>query len=142
MALYADTSALVRMYLLDEAGSADLREMLLEGDARVITSELSRLELARSFRAAERARRIADAKPYLAAADSDFSGPIDLVRLRARSVLRRALELILELRVGTLDSIHLAVALETSEMIDDELVFVTRDREQAEAARALGFAVA
>jgi predicted nucleic acid-binding protein len=47
---------------------------------------------------------------------------------------------LIEHRVGTLDALHLAVAIELRETEGaSNTIFVTRDRDQAAAAKALGF---
>ena len=142
--LYADASALVRAYLDDELGSASVRRLLLESDEQVITSELSLIEVTRAFRAAERSGRILDAGAALVGVEEDFSGrgPVLVVELRSDPVLQRAREVVLAHRVGTLDAIHLAVAIEESDALGEPIVFVTRDDEQAIAARDLGLDVA
>jgi hypothetical protein len=142
--LYADSSALVRAYLGDEPGSASVRWLLLESEEQVVTSELSLVEVTRAFRAAERSGRIVDAAAALAGVEEDFSerGPVLVIELRSDPVLQRAREVVLAHRVGTLDAIHLAVAIEESEALGESLVFVTRDDEQSIAARELGFEVA
>ena len=142
--LYADASALVRAYLGDEPGSASVRSLLLESEEQVITSELSLVEVTRAFRAAERSGRILDAAAALVGVEEDFSGrgPVLVIGLRSDPVLQRAREVVLAHRVGTLDAIHLAVAIEESEALGEPIVFVTRDGEQSIAARALGLEIA
>jgi hypothetical protein len=54
-------------------------------------------------------------------------------------ILPCARDLVLEHRLGTLHAIHLAVAVEERRRSPDPVVFVTRDADQAAAARALGF---
>lgn len=143
--LYADTSALVRAYFEDEGDHALLREELLEGADPVVTSELARVELASAIRAATIAGRLRRSSGLLARidADCDEHGPIAMLRLRADAVLPVAYNLVLEHRLRTLDAIHLAVALEECPVLagDDDVVFVTRDEDQAAAARAVGFTV-
>lgn len=142
--LYADSSALVRAYLGDEPGSTTLRHFLLESDELVVTSELSLLEVTRALCAAERSGRIPTGGKALEGVEADFStgGPVLVIGLRANPVLRRARAVVLAHRVGTLDAIHLAVALEERSALDEPIVFVTRDDEQAIAARELGFETA
>lgn len=142
--LYADSSALVRAYLGDEPGSASLRHLLLESEELVVTSELSLIEVTRAFRAAERSGRIPEAEAALEGVEGDFSerGPVLVIGLRTDPVLRRARAVVLTHRVGTLDAIHLAVAIEERSALDEPIVFVTRDDEQAIAARELGFEIA
>ncbi|MEP7378441.1 MAG: type II toxin-antitoxin system VapC family toxin [Chloroflexota bacterium] len=143
--VFADTSAIVRAYLLDEADHAELRRLVLEDENAVLVSEIARVEFARAMRSAARARRIDDWAIVVDRFDADCQadGPIRLVELRPRSVLRTAQRLVLEHQLGTLDAIHLAVAIEEREMITDmgPLVFLTRDDDQATAARAEGFEV-
>lgn len=142
--LYADSSALVRAYLDDEREHGPLRRLLLETEDTVVTSELSSVELFSAFAAAQRAGRLSDLAGLLAKVDDTFSGsPIMPIRLDPRRVVPLSRHLVLDHRLRALDAIHLAVALETAdEAPDEELVFVTRDREQAAAAKELGFAVA
>lgn len=121
-----------------------MRRLLLESEQQVITSELSLIELTRAFRAAGRAGRIHEAEEALNGVEEDFSqqGPVIVIGLRTDPVLRRARAVVLTHRVGTLDAIHLAVAIEESETLGEPIVFVTRDGEQAIAARELGLEVA
>lgn len=112
----------------------------------VLTSDLARVELASAVRAAGRARRVDDWHGLLARidADCDAEGPITLLELRPSPTIATARRLVLEHRLAALDALHLAVALEDARVVagDEELVFVTRDRDQATAAAALGLAVA
>ncbi len=143
--IYADASALARAYLIDEPEHNVLLGILLEGDDVVVTSELTRVELASAVRAALAAGRIRGPEDVLARIDLDLggSGPVSVLRLRPESVIPSAHRLVLEHRLRTLDALHLAVALEECPAIagDEEIVFVTRDRDQATAAEAVGFAV-
>lgn len=143
--LYADTSALARAYLPDEPDHETLRAILLEGTEPVVTSELARLELASAITAAARAKRLPRVRRLLARIETDLGsdGPVALVVLRSDVVFPTALRLVIEHRLRTLDAIHLAVAIE--EFSDpapaEGLAFVTRDRQQAAAARAMGLSV-
>ena len=139
--LYADTSALARAFLSDEPDSSDLESLLFESDAVVVTSELSRVELARVVTAAERAGRIESADDLLAVIDTDLTTAIGLLPLQLATALPQARKIVLDHRVRTLDAIHLAVAVELRDGEQDEVTFVTRDADQAAAAEALGFAV-
>lgn len=142
--LYADPSALVRAYFTDEPDHEQLRQILRETTEGVTTCELSRVEYASAVRRAASSGRILDAQGYLDRFDLDASGhPITLLALRSEPILRRAYELVGIHRLRTLDAIHLAVALEDGRAVaaGEELVFVTRDADQATAAHALGLAV-
>lgn len=142
---YADTSALLRAYFADEPDHAQLRASLLEGDEPVVTSEVTRVEMASAVRAAAVAGRLPRWRELLDRIDADCAedGPIALLALRPRLVLPTAHRLVLDHRLRTLDAIHLAVALEECpELADGEdVVFVTRDKDQAVVAGALGLRV-
>ena len=142
--LYADTSALVRAYFVDELEHPALHELLLGGDEPVVTSEVTRLEVASAAAAAVRAGRVPEAAVVLDAFDADCGddGPLALLRLQPEEVLPRAVELVQRQRLRTLDAIHVAVALSVPRLlVVDDLAFVTRDQGQAAAAQALGLTV-
>jgi uncharacterized protein len=144
--LYADTSALLGAYFADEPDHALLRATLLEGDEPVVTSELTRAEIASAVRGAAAAGRLPRWRALLDRIDADCAedGPIALLALRPRVVLPTAHRLVLDHRLRTLDAIHLAVAVEECpELAGDgeDVAFVTRDRDQGIAATALGLTV-
>lgn len=143
--LYGDPSAVVRAYFADEEDHVALRDMLLFGREPVLMSEVGRIEMTSAITAAQRAGRIPDATPVIARFEADCApgGPLNLLAIRSSNVMSRANRLVLEHPLRPLDAIHLAVVLEDGLAIagDDGLVFVTRDRRQADAAIALGFDV-
>ncbi|HET7044679.1 MAG TPA: PIN domain-containing protein [Gaiellaceae bacterium] len=142
--IYADTSAIVRSYFVDEAEHEELRALLLSGD-RVVSSELARVELASAAAAALRAGRLRRSDRLLSRFDAEWrnDGLLTLLDLDPALVLPHAYRLVLQHRLRTLDAIHLAVALDAARALAvDELVFVSRDVDQAAAASALGLAVA
>lgn len=140
---YADTSALVRCYLVDEDEHKRLRGLLLEGRETVVTSEITRVELASALHSAARCGRLRRPDWLLARVDADCGpeGPIALLALDAGTVLPRARQLVVDHPVRTLDAIHLAVAATTvTELAAGEpLEFVTCDQRQAQVADTLGF---
>lgn len=142
---YADTSAIVRCYFPEEPDHAELRTMLLEGSEPVVTSELTRLEMASAVHAAHRAGRVTDPDGVLAAFDVDCGedGPVALLRLQPDVVLGLAATLLSEHPLRSLDALHLAVARSTSADLaaGEPVVLVTRDHRQADAAAALGMPV-
>jgi predicted nucleic acid-binding protein len=140
--LFADSSALTRIYLEDERESDELAALLLESDTVTLASELVYVELARALKNAERGGRISSAEAILSVVDADLARSVSLIDLEPATVLPGARELILEYRLGTLDAIHLAVALDEARRADEPLTFVTRDGDQAAAAKALGFELA
>ena len=142
--LYADTSAVLRAYFVDEQDHEMLRRLLLDGDEPVVTSEITRLEVAGAAAAAARAGRIPDHAVVLDAFDADCGdeGAITLLRLEPEEALSRAVDLVQQQRLRTLDAIHLAVALNAARFVAmDDLEFVTRDNGQALAAAAFGLTV-
>jgi predicted nucleic acid-binding protein len=140
---YADTSSLVGAYFADEVRHLELRELLLEGDEQVVTSELARLELTSAVRAAARGGRIDDAGPVMDRFDADCGdrGPLALIRLVPERAFPEAHRLLVAHRLRSLDALHLSAALLLKrELVGvDDIVFVTEDRDQARAARAEGF---
>jgi uncharacterized protein len=144
--LYCDSSALVRAYLADEPEHAELSRVVLDADRLVITSALTEVELVAAIWAAARRGRVAGATPRIeeAAADMSPDGSVTLIALDPAPVLSRARALCERHRLRALDAIHLAVALSEREELagEGELVFVTRDADQAAAARAEGLVVA
>ena len=142
---YADTSALARAYLPDEDEHSELRSLLLERNAPVVTSEITRLELASAIRAAVAARRTKGLTELLARIDADLAedGAVSGIDLRPQLIFPTAYRFVLDHRLRPLDAIHLAVCSEECPTLagDDEIVFVTRDEDQARVARVLGFEV-
>lgn len=141
-AVYADTSALVRAYFPDEEDHEYLRNLLLEGREPVVTSEITRVELASAIVAAFRDGRLDDRDTMLLRVDADCSdeGPIAVLRLDSGPVLEVAYDLVKAHRLRALDAIHLAVAAEVGPRLDPGgIAFITRDRDQAAAASELGF---
>jgi uncharacterized protein len=142
---YVDTSALVRCYFPDEADHDELRASLLEGADPVVTSELTRVELASAISAAHRAGRVAEPAELLATIDADCGehGPIALLRLEPDKVLGVAATLVSEYPLRTLDALHLAVASTTAAELagSEPVVLVSRDQRQRAAATAIGMPV-
>lgn len=136
----------MRAYLQEEPDHVALRQLLLEGEDPVISSALTRLELASAAHAAGRARRLSEPSRLIDRFDTDcgHGGLVALVRLRPDPVLETARRIVTHHGQRTLDAIHLAVALEDGVPLamPDALVFVTRDRAQSRAAVRLGLEVA
>jgi predicted nucleic acid-binding protein len=143
--LYADTSAVVRAYFADEKDHAGLRKLLLDGPDPVVTSELTRVEFASAVTAATRAHRLEMRSRLLHRFDLDCgpSGPFTLLRLDSAEVLPVARRLVTHQQVKTLDALHIAVALTdaTALAAGEPVVLVTRDKQQAAAAEAVGLSV-
>jgi len=144
--LYADTSALVRAYFVDDVDHDPLRRLLLEGDDPVITIELARLEFTAAVEAAARAGRLRRSRPVLARFDADCggSGPLALVALDPLSTFPEAHRLLRRHPLRALDALHLAVALQELPALaaGDAVGFVTRDAAQGAAAAGEGLPLA
>ncbi|GAA5119698.1 type II toxin-antitoxin system VapC family toxin [Pseudonocardia adelaidensis] len=145
MLRYVDTSALVRCYFPDEPDHEELRALLLEAVEPVVTSELTRLEVASAVHAAHRAGRLRDPAELLDVVDTDCGedGPIALLRLQPEVVFGLAADLVAKHPLRSLDALHLAVARSTAAELaaGEPVVLVTRDHRQAAAAAALGMPV-
>ena len=143
--LYADASAVVRAYLVDEPDQPELARRLLEASEPVVTSELTRIEFAGAVTRAERVGRIRVAKELIGLFDRDSGteGRISLVPLRREPVLATAHRISVRYGLSALDSLHLAVAMNESDSAGSAspFVFVTRDEDQAATARAEGLDV-
>ena len=138
--VYCDSSALVRVYLADEAGTPT-SPLLLDPRRLVVTSALTEVEIV----AAIRARRVQAAikfrmwpSPRRRRRWGRRPGPL-LARSTRRVCFRERERSVQIHRLRALDAVHLAVALTSAaEEMDGEFVFVTRDADQAAAARAEG----
>lgn len=143
--LYVDTSALMRVYFADEPEHDELSRLVLDGEDPVVTSELTQGELASAATVAARTGRLSDPQIVVEGFESDCEaeGPLTLLSLDLETALSTAQRVVIQHRVRTLDAIHLAVAINDAAALaeDESVVFVTRDKTQAEAANALGMEV-
>ncbi len=143
MITYADASEIVGA-LLSEVDDPE-RMIVLDGNQTIFVSEVATVEVASALMAAQRAARIPDGPSVIATFESWCApgGRIKLLALRPAQVIEHASRLTQEHRLYALDAIHLAVALEELVPVaaGETVRFVTRDRTQADAARALGFTV-
>lgn len=141
---YVDTSALARAYLADEAEHETLRARILGSADVVVTWALSLVEMTSAIRSAQRAGRIGDADHIVAgvARDMVLGRVIPLTGDPGR-LLDRAQDLCDRHPLRALDAMHLAVALHDAgdALPDADVVFLTRDDAQAEAARREGLLV-
>lgn len=135
MNVYVDASVVVRL-LLGEANP-----LATWGHWSVaVSSELGRLEV---MRALERLRVLKEVTneefAYLAHAASTLLSQIQFLPIEPVT-LRRAAAYFPTV-ISAPDSIHLATALLWQEDTDEDLTFLTHDRQLAAAARACGLAV-
>src|SRR3989475_9324777 len=140
--LYADSRALLRAYSADEDEHIELRSLLLGEREAVVTSEITRLELASAVRSAYSARRAARSSDLLGRIEGDLAedGAISPIDLRADAIIPTAYRFILEHRLRPLDAIHLAVCVEDFPGLagGEKIAFFTPGTHQAPAARFLG----
>ena len=143
--LYVDTSAVIRAYFPDEDDHEALRQRVLLGSDPVVSSEVTRIEVASAISGAHRAGRLTNPKTIQDQFDVDCSqaGLITLLRLDPQTALPLAYRLVAQYPLRTMDAIHLAVALTDAVSLaeGDEVTMVTRDKRQAAAARAQGLNV-
>jgi hypothetical protein len=115
---------------------------LLNGSDPVVTSELTRIELASAVHAAHRAGRLGEPGALLDVVDADCaeSGPIALLRMQPEVVFGFAADLLARFPLRTLDALHLAVAQTTATQLSggEPIALVSRDDRQRAAAEALG----
>ncbi|MGH3674400.1 MAG: type II toxin-antitoxin system VapC family toxin [Mycobacterium sp.] len=128
MHVYMDTSALVKLIVVEPESSA-LQDFLnrLPSDGR-FTSALARMELTRAIARRGSIEAVAHARRVLA--------KLDLVPLNSRLLDAAATMMPPELR--SLDAIHLAAALTATDL----RAIATYDNRLAEAAATAGLAVA
>jgi uncharacterized protein len=129
--LYADTSALLKRYV-DEADS-DRAVELLGADPELVTGRHTIVEVRRNLARLLAARDATAARATFASDLASFS----IVELDA-ATCELAATIAEQTGVRTLDALHLGAA----RRLGTALTFLTFDVRQAQAARALGFAVA
>jgi predicted nucleic acid-binding protein len=140
---YWDTSCLVKLYV-PEMDSAFFRSHVV-GGATIVTSELARLELWTTFRRKEALGDVAHGGGLqaLRAYDTDVLGGLvtvvpmtAIVRSQFESVIEQCLSRVPPLPLRTLDALHLATAVTSSES-----QFVATDKRLRGAASMLGLTV-
>ena len=145
MIAYVDTSVLVRAFLPDENGHPETRRLLDDDESALITGTWTRVELASALtRAARNGRSSAAALVDAAMSTVGDAGRVAVVTLPQDEVERAAFALARDPGLRAMDAWHVAVAGIALPMLaepGEARAFATRDREQAAAARALGFEV-
>ena len=145
MAIFADTSAVVRAYLSDEPDHATLAEVLLAGPEPVVISALAEVEfvsaVARATRDGRIGQSLADCLLADFGADTASDGRLAVATFDAEAAFATAKRLLGKYRLRTLDALQLAAAMSVAATTDEELAFCTRDEDQAAVARAEHFSV-
>ena len=147
-ALYLDTSALVKLFVVED-GSALVRGLVRgRSSARaLLVSRLGYTEASVSLARMVHLGRIpaADLPKHLGALDDYWEESIQEVEL-SETVLRDARELAQRFPLRTYDAIHLASAREAKRMLrgafEGELRFLAFDAGMVNVARSLGFTIA
>lgn len=144
MIVYVDTSVLARAVLPDELGHHEALALLDDDQPALVTGSWTRIELAAALTRAARLGRV-EAGPLVEAALGMLgeSGRVAVAAAPQDQVEAGAFILVRKYGLRAMDAWHLACAqLILPQLAEpgEERAFATRDIEQAEAARALGFA--
>lgn len=146
MIVYLDSSVLARSYLDDEDGHEEALALLEDPDITRVTGKWTRIEVSGALiRATRSGRHATDEHGLLATLDADLDteGRVAELTVAQENVEDRALELVREHALRTLDTWHLAVASLTVPALakpeKEEIAFASRDDEQAAVAEELGF---
>jgi uncharacterized protein len=144
--VYLDSSVLARSYLPDEDGHEQALALLEDPDITRVTGKLTRIEVSGALiRATRNGRHAIDEQALFATLDADLDAGGRVVELAVaqESVEGRALELVREHALRTLDTWHVAVASLTVPALakpeKEEIAFASRDEDQTTVAEALGF---
>jgi uncharacterized protein len=144
--VYLDSSVLARSYLDDEHGHKEAVALLENPDMKRVTGKWTRIEVSGALlRAARSGRNEADEHSLLTILDVDLGAKGRVTELAASQadVEQKALEIVREHALRTLDAWHLAVASLTVPALaaseQEEIGFASRDEEQAAVAEGLGF---
>ena len=145
MIVYLDSSVLARSYLDDEDGHEQAVALLEDPDITRVTGKWTRIEVSGALiRATRSGRHKTDEQGLLSALDADLDagGRVAELTVAQENVEDRALQLVREHALRTLDIWHLAVASLTVPALakpEQEIGFASRDDEQATVAEELGF---
>jgi uncharacterized protein len=144
--VYLDSSVLARSYLHDEEGHKEAVALLTDPDIGRVTGSWTRIEVSGALlRAARTGRTDADERGMLATLDADLDtgGRVAELTVSQADVEKKALELVREHALRTLDTWHLAVASLTVPALaapeQEAIGFASRDEGQAAVAEQLGF---
>lgn len=146
MIVYLDSSVLARSYLPDEDGYEQALTLLEDPDITRVTGKWTRIEVSGALiRATRHGRRAIDEKGLIATLDADLDtgGRVVELAVGQEKIEGRALELVREHALRTLDAWHLAVASLTVPALagseKEAIAFASRDEDQATVAEVLGF---
>jgi uncharacterized protein len=144
--VYLDSSVLARSYLDDENGHKEATALLEDPNMQHVTGKWTRIEVSGALlRAARSGRNETDEQDLLTMLDVDLGAKGRVTELIApqADVESKALQLVREHALRTLDALHLAVASLTVPALakpeQEEIGFASRDEDQATVAEQLGF---
>lgn len=146
MITYIDSSLVVRAYLPDEPDHEQARTLLDNPAITAITGSWTRVEVTSALVRAARAHR-GDEKQLIDQFEIDVnprSGTLELIDAEQAEIEGLAFAIVRRSGIRSWDAWHLACAqLAFGELAEpgEEYAFATRDREQATAARELGFTI-
>lgn len=139
MIVYADASALVKLFVKEENSGAT-REMLRQAQA-MGTGLLTRAELGAALARGARRGLLSEKEASEARHKLKVAWPTWIHIAVDEDLVSRAEALAWEYRLRGYDAVHLAVALAWQERIADPIVLATFDRELWTAARQVGLRV-
>ncbi len=145
MIVYLDSSVLVRAYLADEPGHAEVGVMLEDADLALVTGTWTRAEVSGALVRAARTGR-GDEADLLTLLDADLAadGPVTVVSAAQADVEAEALGLVRAHALRAMNAWHLAVAkliLPSLTEPGEQAGFASRDDAQSAVAASLGLRV-
>jgi predicted nucleic acid-binding protein len=144
--VYLDSSFLVRCYLPDEADHARALELLADPGIVRITGSWTRIEVIGALARAARARR-ADPDTIERVFLSDIApdtGSVVVVDVAPAAIEAVAFDIVKGSGIRAMDAWHLACAQLACDALaepGEKRGFATRDTQQAQVARELGFTI-
>jgi uncharacterized protein len=140
---YLDSSLLLRAYLADEEGHDHAVALLNNEEIALVTGTWTRIEVSGALVRAAR-NDLCKVKDSLLLLDEDLgeSGAITVVTAPQVEVEKHTLKLVRSHGLRAMDAWHLAVAsiiLPALAESDEEMAFASRDIEQIDVAKSLGF---
>lgn len=139
MIVYADTSTLAKLYLLED-GSVEIRNLVAAASATttsVVAYAETRVAMARAFRNGRLDERGLETARQKFEAEWPTTPTVEV----SNEILREAGDLGDRYPIRGFDAIHLASAKQVLSLGEDEIVFSTADQRLRQAAIAEGFVV-
>ncbi len=145
MIVYLDTSVIGRACIADEVGHRQSLELLTDSTHTLVTGSWARVELTSTLtRAGRGGRRLVSEVEHELDRDLGADGVITVLGWHQDLLEDRTIELVRRFAIRSMDALHLAYAeLAALPVVPEgeKLGFATHDRDQAAAAKKLGFAL-